>query len=264
MSIQADWTTPPPVIPRKFAADSVIEWDDNLDAHAALGLQWESAECGTTYTTTGVCVDPSVDPLTPTKCASFADADPFTVYGLYTDSIGAHRPLADHEAAARARFLATESGGLDAAVLAWLVANGNNVGEATRAAGSWEESYRLTLGELEHLWISHSITPVDPAHATSQTERTIFMSPEAVPFLADGLSSTGGILRTTLGSKVAVIAMDPDSMYVTGAWKGHRGPVLADVATPDLAINDTSIIVQRNYAAGTACGATGMTIKTPA
>ena len=253
MAINSDWTTPPPVIPRKFASDSVIDWDDALDAHAALGIQWESAECGTTSWTQGACVDPGVDPLDPTGCAEFGDAAPFTVYGYYNSSIGAHRPIGEHETAARSRFLATEAGGLDAYVNAWLIANAA-ITEATRTSGGWEESYRLTLGELENSWMLTG----------SQSERTVFMSPQAVPFLSDNLSASGGILRTTLGSKVAVIAMAVDHIFVTGAWKGHRGPVLADVGTPDLAHNDTSIIVQRNYAVGTACGALGMTIKTPA
>ena len=261
MSVQLeqiyDWTTAPPVVARRFAAASVIDFDDEGDDHASLGLQWESAACGGSEVVEGACT-PSPAELVEEACAAYGLADPYTVYGLYTDSLGSRRPMSQHEELARARFLATEDSGVDAIVAAYLAAQETTLVVSSTPADR-TEAVKLALGEIEQA-IMQGGTGVQ-----TQTERVIFMSAVEAILLGDDLSASGGTLRTVLGSRVAVLSASlGGKLYGTGAWKGHRGPLYVDNAAPDRAINDSSILVQRNYAVGTACGVLGATIPTPA
>jgi hypothetical protein len=260
MSVQLeqiyDWTTAPPVVPRRFDAMSVIDFDDESDAHGALGLQWESTACGSTNNVEGPCTPTPAELLTE-ACPAYGIASPTTVYGLYTDSLGSRRPLSQHEELARARFLATEAGGLDALVAAYLVAEETTL-VVSSSPSDHTEAVKLALGEIEQA-IMQGGTGVQ-----TQTERVIFMSAVEAILLGDDLSASGGTLRTVLGSRVAVLSASlGGKLYGTGVWKGHRGPIYVDNAAPDRSINDSSILVQRNYAVGTACGVLGATIPTP-
>lgn len=246
-----DITTAPPVVGRRYGADSVLDFGDE-SPHAEVGIQWESVTCGVTETTDNACVNPGVTALTAQPCPTWGTANPFAVYGLFTDSLGSRRPIADHEQLARERFAATEVYGLEAGMLAYLAASPSVIVPAP-APTSVVESVLITLGAIE----------ASLANSVTQAERTIVMNAQHATLIGDHLVANGGVLRTKLGSKVAVIAPDTSgSIYGTGSWKAHRGPVdvldgtsvAATAGTlPTANVNDSSIIVQRTYAIGTAC-----------
>lgn len=255
MSITAesiyDITDAPPLVARRFGAESVIDFADEA-GHADVGIQWESIACGFTQFTEDRCVNPGVTPLAQQPCADYPVGEPFAVYGLYTDSLGTRRPIGAHETMARQRFEASEQFGLELGVRAMLTDSPSNI-SPTPTPTSLVEAVLLTVGAIEaSLMLS-----------VTQVERTIWMNAQHATLIGSELIANGGVLRTRLGSKVAVLAPDLAGLiYGTSAIKGHRGGIdvlngtsvaREDGFVPTANNNDPSIIVQRTYAIGTAC-----------
>lgn len=242
-----DWLDAPPITQRRFGADSVIDWDVSGGDRIGLGVQYEAPSVTDVAlaTTLDDCLGGDGDDPTVDQCVTYAEAAGAALAGLYTDSIGSRRPIAEHIRMARERFLLVEQGGID-----------RLVGEAATAAAravtvsgnsvSIIEGLLTTIGALEMAF-------TDQTETHDECERTILMSIGQAAMLGEHLTVQGGVLRTILGSKVAALSAGlGGKIIVTSAIKGARGELDIDRATPDLAVNSTSVLAQRPYTVGVA------------
>ena len=252
-----DVTTAPVSAPRAFGGLSVFDFED-YGEHAGLGMTWDTTACFQSAVTYNACVDPSVDPLTASGCNTQGYANPFAVYTYDTDSIGAgSRSMAQHEANATARLLAAEQWGFEQYLMAYLIANKTDVAMAGLPPAASH------AGSMDRALIALATAEEATAQITNN-ERILFMNTWLGSMLVayGALKSSGGVMKTQLGSKVAITASNPltgtspATIYGTGPWKTHRGAVetLNGTTRPGTSINDVSIIAQRTYAIGTACG----------
>jgi len=252
-----DVTTAPVSAPRAFGGLSVFDFED-YGEHAGLGMTWDTTACFQSAVTYNACVDPSVDPLTASGCNTQGYANPFAVYTYDTDSIGAgSRSMAEHEANATARLLAAEQWGFEQYLMANLIANKTDV----PMAGLPPAAAHVASAETALIALA---TAEEATAQITNNERTLFMNTWLGSILISqgALKPFGGTMKTHLGSRVAITATapltgtSPATIYGTGPWKTHRGAVetLNGTTPPGTSINDVSIIAQRTYAIGTACG----------
>jgi len=252
-----DVTTAPVSAPRAFGGLSVFDFED-YGEHAGLGMTWDTTACFQSGFTYNACVDPSRDPLTASGCNIQGYADPFAVYTYDTDSIGAgSRSIAQHEANATARLLAAEQWGFEQYLVAYLIANKTDVAMAGLAPAADGNT------TAQRAFIALATAEEATAQITNN-ERTLFMNTWLGSLLISqgALKPFGGVMKTQLGSRVAITATNPltgtspATIYGSGPWKTHRGAVetLNGTTAPGTAVNDVSIIAQRVYAIGTACG----------
>lgn len=250
-------TNAPVSAPRAFGGLSVFDFED-YGEHAGLGMTWDTTACFQSAVTYNACVDPSVDPLTASGCNTQGYANPFAVYTYDTDSIGAgSRSMAQHEANATARLLAAEQWGFEQYLMANLIANKTDVPIAGKPPGAAHSS----SSELALVCLA---TAEEATAQITNNERILFMNTWLGSLLISNgaLKPFGGVMKTHLGSRVAITATapltgtSPATIYGTGPWKTHRGAVetLNGTTPPGTSINDVSIIAQRTYAIGTACG----------
>jgi hypothetical protein len=264
-----DVTTAPVTAPRAFGGLSVFDFED-AGEHAGLGMTWDTTACFQTGVTYNACVDPSVVALTASGCNTQGYAEPFAVYSYDTDSIGSgSRTIAQHEANATARLLAAEQWGFEQYLVAYLIANKADVAMAGLApAADGNTSAERALIALA--------TAEEATAQITNNERILFMNTwlGSILISQNALKPFGGVMKTQLGTKVAITAPNqlggtsPATIYGTGPWKAHRAAVetLNGTTAPGTAVNDVSIIAQRTYALGTACGVVAVDsgiLKTP-
>lgn len=236
-----DWTTAPAVVPRAYGAFSVFSFEDR-GGHADFGAQWESVECFKDLSTGNVCADPEVAALTPEQCTQIGLAEPFTVYGYYTDSLAGGLD----EVSWRERFLAGEQWGVEAGILAYLQAH-DTPSAPTLVVTDPMQKVAAAVAEAEG-------AAVDLVNG----ERILFMGTQFASLAASlGVieARTTNVMRTALGSKVVV--MGPDlgwTIYSSGSWVAHRSALGDDSGAPAMTVNNASGLFQRSYAMGTACG----------
>ena len=238
----------PAAVPLPFGLFSVAEIRLTTDEHWRLGIQWQSQACSPTKLTTGPCIEPEVDPLSPDDYCSVVQYEPFTVYSYYNDEIpGA--TLEQHRARAIQRLNNGEQYSAEQSLWTALsTAAGPAVDLTAQPVG-------LVLGYVEQALADAYFG-----------QGVIHMSRATATFLWEYLSVQGGRLQTLLGTPViagsgydTLGAPDNDFyIYGSGPVVLYRGDVDTRENAVDRAINRTSIIAQRDYAVGFDCFAVGV------
>ena len=256
-------TNAPTGVPYRYGLFSAIDFD-SIGAHDRVGMTWRSDGCQRAGVTLDACKQPAIPPLTASDCGFTGTAPPFTVYILDEDSI-AGVSIADHEAQARARFIAAEQWAVEEHIAGQLaidaIAAGTIVDVSAAGAKAPSDPYLLMLAQVE-----------SQLALLTGNEGVIYMSRFGAAALETSLVRSNGMMRTTLGTPVVAMGGWPgitantlptgDAIYATGPVKASRGEieVLNGTAGEGLAINDVSIIAQRTYAFGWDCGVVGAEI----
>lgn len=248
--------------PYRFGLFSVLDFAVDPDERFNIaGITWQSQGCGGPGVTVNSCIDPDVDPLTPEPPCSVQAFDPFTVYVYETDSLGS-ASMADMRETVRQRLLAAEQFGAEMQMSTMML------DAATPIA--------VTVGSDPASKVAAAVAVVEQELATmTGNTGVIHMSRFAASLVSDQLTVQGGKLVTKLGTPVAAYGgwKDYSTFTPLGLWManpeafgaptiitgtgplvGYRGALELDEATPELKINDASIIAQRGYALGWDCG----------
>jgi hypothetical protein len=247
----------PPVVPLPYGIFSVAEPRLSTDEHWKLGVQWQSQACSDTKITTGVCIDPEVDALTPDEYCSVSQYEPFTVYSYNDDAVIGHT-VDEHLANTIQRLVSTEQRSVEEYLWASLTANALSTTTLSGAPAG------VVLGYLEQV-LAQNYGGVGVIH----------MSRLTATFLWEYLSVSGGKLVTKMGTPVVagagydnIVAPATDfTMFASGPVVLYRGDVDTRENALDRAINKASIIAQRDYVVGWDCvayGVEGNFIPTPA
>lgn len=243
----------PPVVPLPYGIFSVAEPRLTTDDHWKLGVKWQSQACGTTKITTGPCIEPERGSLIPDDLCSVSQYDPFTVYTYNNDAVIGHT-LAEHQANAVQRLVATEQRSVEEYLWSSLVANSVSTTDLTAYSPG------VVLGYLEQVLAENY-----------GGQGVIHMSRLASTFLWEYLQVQGGRLVTKLGTPVVagagydnlVAPIDEFTMFASGPVVIYRGDVDTRENAVDKAINEVSIIAQRDYVLGWDCVAYGVEGKYP-
>jgi hypothetical protein len=246
-------------VPYRFGLFSAVDFEA-IGTHDRVGMTWRSDGCAVADITLDACKNPAIDPLDSSLCGYSGTAEAFTAYILDTDSL-AGVSMADHEAQARARFIAAEQAAVEGHIFAELLVEGIAAGSiidlSTQGAKGPADAYLSMLATVE-----------DQLALLTGNEGVIYMSRFAAIALSDHTEKSNGMLRTRLGTPIAAMAVGAtantirtgDVMFGTGPVKASRGEIEVFNGTGDLAINDASIIAQRTYAFGYDCGVVGAEI----
>ena len=174
-------------------------------------------------------------------------------------------PLSQHETQARNRFIAAEQWGVENKIATELATAGAaaasviDIAPLVHAQKSIPDKYQTMLAHVE-----------SQLSVLTGNEGIIYMSRFAASMLSTVLTTSGGMLRTVLGTPVAAMGGWPDVtantlitqdvIYGTGPVKAARGEIDVYNGTGDLSVNDASIIVQRTYSFGWDCGVVGSSV----
>jgi hypothetical protein len=238
----------PPVVPLPYGIFSVAEPRLSTDEHWKLGVQWQSQACGTTKITTGPCIEPDRDGLTPDDYCSVSQYEPFTVYSYNNDDVigyGMDEDLAN----TIQRLVATEQRSVEEYLWSTLTTNAVSTTTLSSAPAG------VVLGYLEQV-LAQNYGGVGVIH----------MSRLAATFLWEYLSVSGGKLITKMGTPVVagagydnIVAPAADfTMFASGPVVLYRGDVDTRQNALDRATNQASIIAQRDYVVGWDCVAYGV------
>ena len=256
---------PPVRAPLPYGLFSVLLWRPDGEGRWRNGASWESGTCDPARGIGDVACDPDVDTIGLPKDLSWDQlagaASPFTVYGVWACSPVAATPERAEEMA-RAHLLAREEARVEQAL--WLGDLGNvpNLTAAVTAAGAGATVTGATVeeawGELEGL-LGAEYGSLGVIHAPRK---------HALVALAKGiLETSGGRLRTKLGTPVAAGAGYPDEGRIigTGALFGYRTDVFVPSARAgdllDHTRNDLYAVAERSYLIGfDPCGVGAATI----
>lgn len=224
-----------------------------MDDHWRLGVQWVSQACADAKLTTGPCIDSGVDPLTPDDYCNVAKFEPFTVYAYNNDSVVGFT-LREAEQNAIARLTNGEQEAAEQQL--WDVATaaiGGGVVDLT-AYPLW-----YGLGYVEQILAE-----------TYGGQGVIHMNRLAATMFADQLHIEGGRLFTLLGTpvvagggyeKIANSAPTEALIYGTGPLVMYRGEIDTRQSAIDKAVNQQSIVAQRDYVIGWDCVAIGAEVS---
>lgn len=234
----------PAVVPQPYGIFSVAEPRLATDDHWRLGIKWQSQACSEVKPTTGECIVPREEPLTPDDYCFTAEFDPFTVYAFDNDSIPGHT-LEEHRAQAIQRLVNGEQKAVEEQV--W-TSIGSAFGPAVDLSAY---DLRFGLGYVEQqVAANYSGTGV------------IHMNHLTATLLWDALMIVGGRLQTLHGTPVIVgsgydLATDPLTrvgyIYGTGAMVIYRGDIDTRETAINKAVNQVSYIAQRDYVVGWDC-----------
>jgi hypothetical protein len=239
----------PPVVPLPYGIFSVAEPRLSTDDHWRLGVQWQSQACSATKVTTGTCIDPEVEPLDKDDYCSVSKYEPFTVYAYNNDDVIGHS-IDEHLANTIQRLVATEQRSVEEQLWSMLQAGASSTTTLTTLPQG------VALGYLEQILAqNYGGTGV------------IHMSRLAATFLWEYLEVQGGKLVTKLGTSVVAGAGydnittpgDDFTMFASGPVVLYRGDVDTREQALDRAVNQASIIAQRDYVLGWDCVAYGVT-----
>jgi len=257
-------TNAPTSVPYRYGLFSAVNFDQIGD-HDRLGMTWRSDACQQPGMTIGECKDPgNVAALVPSACGYIGTAEAFTAYIFDEDSL-AGVPLSQHETQARNRFIAAEQWGVENKISATLATAGAaaasiiDIAPLVFAGQSIPEKYQTMLAQVE-----------SQMSVLTGNEGIIYMSRFAASMLSTVLTTSGGMLRTILGTPVAAMGgwadvtadtlITEDVIYGTGPVKAARGDIDLYNGIGNLSINDASIIVQRTYSFGWDCGVVGASV----
>jgi len=259
-------TDAPTSVPYRYGLFSAVNFDQ-IGEHDRLGMTWRSDACQQPGITIGECkaIPPAVvAPLVASACGYIGTAEAFTAYILDEDSL-AGVPLSQHETQARNRFIAAEQWGVENQIAASLATAGAaaasiiDIAPLVHAQKSIPDKYQTMLAHVE-----------SQLSIVTGNEGIIYMSRFAASMLSTVLTTSGGMLRTVLGTPVAAMGGWPDVtantlitedvIYGTGPVKAARGDIDLYNGTGDLSVNDASIIVQRTYSFGWDCGVVGASV----
>jgi hypothetical protein len=250
--------TAPPAIPYRFGVFSVVEPRTaqlegvTVDEHWRLGVQWVSEACALAEVTFGNCIEPEVAGLISDRtCAEF-QYDPFTVYAFNTDAIPGHT-LSQHEANAIARLTNGEQRAVESVLWQKLLA-ADPVPTDLTMFPAW-----IGLG-----WIEQQLAEQYGSMGV------IHMNRYAATALSLHLRIEGGVMRTLLGTPVIVGGgydptpnpiVDTAVVFGSGPVAMWRGDIDTRENAVDKALNDVSIVAQRDYVLGWDCVAVSAEIS---
>jgi hypothetical protein len=243
----------PPVVPLPYGIFSVAEPRLSTDDHWRLGVQWQSQACSATKVTTGPCIDPEVEPLDKDDYCSVSQYEPFTVYAYNNDDVIGHS-IDEHLANTIQRLVATEQRSVEEQLWSSLVANSVSTISLTAFNPG------VVLGYLEQQLAENY-----------GGQGAIHMNRLTATYLWEYLQVQGGRLVTKLGTPVVagagydalVSPLDEFTMFASGPLVIYRGDVDTRQSALDRAINQASIIAQRDYVLGWDCVAYGVEGKYP-
>jgi hypothetical protein len=243
----------PPVVPLPYGIFSVAEPRLSTDDHWRLGVQWQSQACSATKVTTGPCIDPEVEPLDKDDYCSVSQYEPFTVYAYNNDDVIGHS-IDEHLANTIQRLVATEQRSVEEQLWSSLVANSVSTISLTAFNPG------VVLGYLEQQLAENY-----------GGQGAIHMNRLTATYLWEYLQVQGGKLVTKLGTPVVagagydalVSPLDEFTMFASGPLVIYRGDVDTRQSALDRAINQASIIAQRDYVLGWDCVAYGVEGKYP-
>lgn len=242
----------PTVVPLPYGLFSVAEPRLTTDEHWRLGIRWQSQACAETKVTTGVCIDSEVEPLTPDDYCSVTEYEPFTVYAYNNDAVPGYT-LEEHRANAIQRLINTEQRSAESQV--W--ANMGTAPTSTTALAGYTAGE--VLGYLEQVLAE-----------TYGGQGVIHMNRQTASFLWEYLFPQGGRLVTRLGTPVVAgagyeqVTAPPSNdftLYATGPLVIYRGDIDTRENSVDRAINEVSIVAQRDYVVGWDCVAHKVTAE---
>lgn len=251
--------------PLPFGLFSVLAFRPDTAGRWLNGVAWETGTCAPAR---GIA-DPDCDPGTPTeglpKDLTFEQdivgATPFTVYGAYSCSVGSVAPERAAELA-RAHLLAREEARVEQALWEGDLDNVPNLVAAVTGAGA---GATVTGATIEEAWAA-----LEGRLGEEYGSLGVIHAPRALALvaLAKGvLETTGGRLRTKLGTPVVAGAGYPDEGRIigTGAMFGYRSEVFAPAPAGGYVIdhrqNDLLAIAERTYVVGfDPCGIGAATI----
>ena len=248
----------PPVVPYRFGVFSVAEprtatgVDLAPDEHWRLGLEWISEACRDALVTSGPCIDPEVGPLESNRECNLFQFEPFTVYAFNTDALPG-RTVRQHEANAVARLTNGEQAAVESVLWSRFVA-ATPVPTSLTSVPGW-----VGLG-----WMEQALAE------QYGSQGVIHMSRLAATALGLYLRPDGGVLRTLLGTPVVAgggydalqaVQGDTAAIFGTGPLVMYRGDIDTRENAVDLALNDVSIVAQRDYALGWDCVTIGAEIS---
>lgn len=244
----------PPVVPLPYGLFSVAEPRLSTDEHWKMGVQWESQACATTSSEAGFCEVQRELPLDtdPTYCA-VSQFNPFYVYHYNTDSVVGHT-LEEHRANTLQRLVASEQRSAEEYLWTQLVAAS---GPVTSLSGY---DPGVVLGYLEQVLAENY-----------GGQGAIHMNRLTATYLWEYLQVQGGKMVTKLGTPVIagagydnlVSPLDKFTMFVSGPVVLYRGEADVRANAIDKAINQVSIIAQRDYVLGWDCSSFGVEGKYP-
>ena len=248
---------PPSVTPYRYGLFSVAEVrtgtleGEGVDEHWRFGVTWETEACGEAAITVNPCIFEPPAALTSDRACYLPEYAPFTVYAYNTDSLPG-KTLDEHRQNAIARLQNGEQRAAEAALWTLL---GTAVPAPTdlTALPGW-----LGLGWVEQALIeAYGSLGVLHMNRYAATALGLYIKPE------------GAIMRTVLGTPVVVgggydpladPAVPEATIFGTGPVVMYRGDTDTRENAVDKAINDTSIVAQRDYVIGWDCVAVGAKI----
>lgn len=248
----------PAVVPYRYgifsvATPRVAQLDGaGVDDHWRLGVVWESEACGEASITYNSCIEPETPALITDRVCRLLEYPAFTVYAYNTDSIPG-KTLVEHEQNAVARLLNGEQKAVEGQLWSQLLAADPVPTDMTAFPG-W-----LGLGYVEQAIAE-----------TYGSEGVIHMNRYAAAALALHLKVEGGMTRTLLGTPVVVGGgYDPlpspinstALIFGSGPLAIWRGDIDTRENAIDKALNDVSIVAQRDYVVGWDCFAVGARVE---
>jgi hypothetical protein len=231
---------------------SVVGADLAPDDHWRLGVEWVSEACSAVEVTTGPCINEEIPSLSFNRDCSLFQFDPFTVYAFNTDA-GPGRTVAQHRANAIARLTNGEQRTVETVLWAQLA----TAVPAPTSLASFPA--HVALG-----WVEQALAE------SYGSQGVIHMNRQAALTLGLYLHPEGSVLRTVLGTPVVVGGgYDPlvtppantATLFGTGPLVMYRGEIDAGMDAYNRAINDVSIVAQRDYVLGWDCSAVGAEIS---
>lgn len=194
---------------------SVASVVDDPDVHALMGALYLTDACATAEEWDEWCTMTPSSPKVFDTGPDVVEGDPFVVYaGVSCD----FQKMDEAKARARKRFEYAERRMVDRAVAAWLAANADTIpgtgASITEAVGAAEQYAAEAYGGVPNVLMSIAMTAC-ACHA-----HVVY-------------PALNGALSTCQGSRVANLAVDTDTVYVTGQITLLRGPVEV-IAVPSL------------------------------
>ena len=248
----------PAVLPYRYGLFSVAEPRSaqlegvTVDEHWRLGVEWVSEACSEALVTTGTCIDPEVESLITDRTCALFQFEPFTLYAYNTDAIPGES-LARHEANAIARLVNGEQ--RTAEQVLW---------QRLLVADPVPTDLSMFPGWIGLGWIEQQLASL------YGSQGVIHMNAYAATALAMHLRVEGSQMRTLLGTPVIVGRgydplqnpnVDTAVIFGSGPVAMWRGDIDTRQSAVNKALNDVSIVAQRDYVLGWDCAAVSATIS---
>jgi len=232
----------PAAVPYRFGLFSVVSFRPTTDPHWRQGVTWEQTACDPAQVAVLNCLEP--DELVLTDSCEWGEADPFTVYAYSNRSAGSGG-LDRLNAQAIERVLLGEQHAAEQQLWAAMTAGATPTVEAAPAL----ELLAVAEAELAGSYRSQGVLHMNRYTAT---------------ILGDHLHTEGALLVTRLGTPVVAgggyypSEATPTTTHTiigTGPVFGYRSDIDTAPVTIDRAVNNVSVLAERDYVLGWDCGA---------